>query len=119
MKIPTSFKSKIESVFYDKTLTRHDVSNIKDDEGWDRQSISATGTFKGSVNYSKLNEVQEKYGIHTDIEATVHTSEEITLGEIISYDSRLFRVVKAVPFDSHNLLILEEWSSKSSTLISA
>lgn len=120
MNVPKSFKSKIKSVFYDKTLTRHDVSNAKDDEGWDRLGDPvATGTFLASVKFSELSEVQEAYGIHTDIAFTANTDADITLGEIVGYNGNLYRVAKAIPFDSHNMLICEEWSSKSSTSISA
>lgn len=120
MNVPKSFKNKIKSTFYDKTLTRHDAVVAVDDEGWARVSEpTVIGTFKGNVNFSNLNEVQERYGIRTDITATVTTDEQVANGEIVGYLGQLFRVTKAVAFDSHTLLILEEWSSKSSTSTSA
>ena len=113
MKIPTSFTDKIKSTFYDKTINRHSVSSTKTDEGWTRDgSLTSNGSYKGNISFSKLDEVKEKYGLHEDVAAVVTTDADILNGDINSYNDIFYRVIKALPRDSHNMLILEEWSSK-------
>lgn len=120
MNIPNTFNNAIADTFYDKTFTVWTSHEVTDSEGWAKVGATESETtFSGNINFSKLDEVKQEYGITTDILATVTTAEEIALGTIVEYEDSKYRVMKSVKFDSHYLLILEEWSSKSSTLTSA
>ena len=120
MNIPNTFNNAIADTFYDKTFTVWTSQEVTDSEGWAKVGATESETtFSGNINFSKLDEVKQEYGITTDISATITTAEAIDLGTIIGYADRTFRVIKSIQFDSHYYLIVEEWSSKSSTLTSA
>ena len=116
MIIPNSFKNRIASAFYDKTISKYSSENVEDDEGWSRDNSTLTGTYKGNIQFSKLAEVQEEYGIREDIDAyiTCPTTEAVSLGDIQGYNDILYRVVDVKDFDSHKLIFIKKWSSKCS-----
>lgn len=114
MNIPDSFKKKIKSTFYDKTINRHGVTSTKDGEGWTRDGqLTSNGSYLGNTKFSNFDEVKQAYGIDQQIAMIVTTDQNIPLGEINSYNGNYYRVIKSIPFDSHYMLVLEEWSSKS------
>lgn len=120
MKIPNSFTKSIADTFYDKTLTYYSTEGIVDDDGWSRQSETATSnTFSGNVRFSNLAQLQEDYGIKEVIDIAVTTGDTVEVGSVVKYDDVLYKISKVIPFDSHNLLIGNIWSSKSSVLPSA
>jgi hypothetical protein len=121
MEIPTSFKNHIKSTFYDKELTLYTVQDTIDDQGWQRISGSTVvdKTFKGNVRFDKLDKLQEAHGLKERIHMAVTTEENIPSNSIIGYLGRQTKVIRAIPYDSHYLLLAQEWSSQSSTSISA
>lgn len=120
MKLPKNFKKTIEKTFYDKEIDIYDSSPVKEADGWTRKgNLTKVGTFFGNVNFSNLQKVQEDYGIREDIDAAITTSANIQAETVIGYKGKLFKVLTSKPFDSHNLLIAQEWSSKLSTSTSA
>lgn len=120
MRIPNNFRSIIKSTFYDKEITLYDTDDTIDEEGWAKKSGTSveTGTFLGNVNFSRLSEIQESYGIKEKIDMTITTDEDVSHGQIIGYLDDQYKVIQAIPTDTHNLLICEKWSSRSSTYIS-
>lgn len=120
MKIPTNFKPTIAAVFYDKTVTVYSTIDTKDAVGWARKAGTTvvTGTFKGNVNFSKLEKIQEDYGISEKIDIVITTDEDVELETILGYRGKQYKVIRSIPFDTHNLLFAQKWSSKSLTSIS-
>lgn len=119
MNIPSSFNNSISSVFYDKTFTIYTAEDIVDDEGWARQEVTEGESFSGNISFARVDEIKQEYGLTEDLFATITTDEEIANGTILMYGSKMMRVVRAIKFDSHYLLLCEDWSSKSSISPSA
>lgn len=119
MQIPDDFKSVIADTFYDKTITLYTVEEVVDEEGWARMSETESDSFVGSVSFSELAKVQEEYGLREAIDMVVSTHEDVSVGSVLGYGDHLYKVVSAIPFDSHYLILAKKWSSKSSTSISA
>jgi len=119
LRIPNSFKTKIEDVFYDKSISKTTKTESVDEEGWasDVTSSSST-TFNGNVRFDNLSEIQENYGIKENIDIVITTNEVVSLGDILEYEGIEYRVISSIPYDSHNLILGKKWSSKSSTLTS-
>lgn len=121
MEIPTQFTNAISNTFYDKTITTYGKGEVViDDEGWagvDKENT--TSTFSGNVRFNDLAQLQEDQGIVDSIDIAITTSADVAVGSILSYDSVLYKVIKAIPYDSHNLIIGKKWLSKSSVLPSA
>lgn len=119
MRLPNNFKSKIEETFYDKEITTYSVTSITDEEAWTRQEETETGTFEGNVRFDNLAQIQEDYGIKEAIDIAITTDEDVLLGSVLGYNGKKFKVISAIPYDSHNLILGSKWSSKSSTSTSA
>lgn len=114
MQLPSNFKNTISDIFYDKTISKYTKSSSKDDFGEVVVDVQDSGeTFIGNVRFTNLQELKESYGIVEDIDISITTEEEVSLGDILSYDSQLYRVTKVIPTDSHNLVVAQEWSLKS------
>ena len=120
MTLTDNFKTLISTTFYDKVITKYSQVNVTDSEGWTaKTAITSTGTFKGNVNYSKLDEIRKDYGLDDEIDITITCDEDIENGAILEYLGSKYEVVRAIPYDSHYLLIGKKWLSKSKTLPSA
>jgi len=120
MRIPSKFTQVIADTFFDKTIDLYSVGEITDKEGFTRRDVLLkTGDFTGNVYFTNLEEVRQDYGIEEQIDVVISTHEEIEAGVIVGYGGKDYRVVKAIPRDSHNLLIGRSWSSMSSGSISA
>ncbi len=115
MIIPTSFTTAIGDKFYDKEIDVYTVTDTVSADGQARRSGSSviSATFFGNVNFSRLDKVQEAYGITEKIDMTITTNYNLANNSIIGYRGRQYNVIRAIPFDSHYLLIAKEWSSKS------
>lgn len=116
MILPTNFKPTIKALFYDKTISIYSSSVTKDSVGWTKKkSSTVTGTFKGNVNFNKLEKMQEEYGITEAIDIAITTDQNIALETILGYGGKQFKVIRAIPFDSHYLIFAQKWLSRSST----
>ena len=105
--------------FYDKVITLYTSEEVVDDEGWAGVSEAETvNTFNGNVRFNDLALLQEDYGLKEVIDIAITTDEDVEVGTIIEYGGETYKVIKAIPFDSHNFLIGKLWSSKSSILTS-
>jgi hypothetical protein len=114
MVIPNSFTDAISLAFYDKTFTVYSTEESKDDYGWTtRDLLVSTGTFKGNITFSQLDRIQEQYGLEEVIDALVTTSYSPADYAIVSYNGRYYKVIRKLPFDSHNKLVLQKWQPKS------
>jgi hypothetical protein len=103
----------VAAVFYDKEVEVYSYENDVDEEGWARQEAEPTGnTFKANVWFDKLEELRQDYGISDEVDIAISTHEELLLGSIVGYKGRIYKVVKAMPFDSYYLLLGKEWSSQ-------
>lgn len=67
-------------------------------------------TILGNVRFSNLEEIREAYGIRENIDIAITTDEEVALGSIWEYKDRYYRIVKAIPNDTHNFLVGQIWS---------
>lgn len=119
MRIPNSFKQKIADTFYDKDVVLYTTSEVVDDEGWARMEESEVSSFVGNVRFDNLAQLQEDYGLKEVVDIAISTHEDIQVGSVLKYGDVLYKVNKAIPFDSHNLIVASIWSSKSSISISA
>lgn len=120
MRIPNSFKTKIAETFYDKNIKILSKTNSVDEEGWSGDiSSTEVSNFYGNVRFNNLAELREDYGIKEDIDIVITTDSTVELGDILEYGGVEYRVVNAIPYDSHNLIFAKKWLSKSSILTSA
>lgn len=119
MKIPSSFKTKIEETFYDKLFNIYNKEQTVDDEGWAKdKSTTKKSSVYGNVRFNNLAELQEEYGIEEEIDIAITTSSSVELGDILEYEGNEYRVIGSIPYDSHNLIFAKKWLSQSSTLTS-
>lgn len=110
MKLPSNFKHNIDKYFYDKDFDVYSSKEVVDDEGWGAVSEETIqGSFKGNVAFDNLAEIQQNYGIEEEIDITISTHEEVELGSLVGYDSVLYKIIRAIPLDSHNLLMGKKW----------
>ena len=77
MFIPTSMKKVIAKEFYDKEIHLMNKSVEKDAEGGViTKGYAVKDTFKGNVNFSNCEKVQEEYGLDYKINITISTDFE-------------------------------------------
>lgn len=105
MRIPANFKQTIKDVFYDKELALYTVSTSTDNEGFVSEELVASGTFLGNVQFSRLDQVREEYGLDQKIDVTITTDKEVSNNSIVEYAGKQYRIVKAIPYDTHYLLL--------------
>lgn len=111
MKIPQGFTKAIKDTFYDKELTEMAETTSENDFGERTVALTPTAnTILGNVRFSNLEEIRENYGIRERIDIAITTDEEVDLGSIWEYRDRYYRIVQAIPNDSHNFLVGQIWS---------
>jgi hypothetical protein len=104
-------KQNISKHFYDKTLTEYSEEDTIDNEGFvTGEATSTENTFLGNVGFENLEQAREDYGIEERIDIKISTQEDKSLGSILGYDGVLYKIVKRIPSDSHNLLFGKKWS---------
>lgn len=122
MNIPNSFKNKISEVFYDKLIKILNITQSIDDEGWAGDSSSTEKlSFYGNVTFKDLKILEEEQGLKEEVNIAVScsTTVSVVVGDVIEYNGTKYRVIEAIPYDSHKMLLGTKWLSKSSTLTSA
>lgn len=117
----TSFKKVIKNVFYDKEIIKYSTPTSKEADGWTKKSGSTVtdGTFMANVHFDMKDKVQELYGIKDEIDIVISTDENVAGETVIGYNGIQYKVFRAIPNDTHYLLVAKKWSSRSSTSISA
>ena len=64
----------------------------------------------GNVSFNNLDAVREDFGIDEVIDITITTDIEVSLNTVVKYNNVLYKIIKAIPRDSHNFLIGTKWS---------
>ena len=67
-------------------------------------------TFKGNVNFSNCEKLQEDYGLDYKIDISITTDyTELTKDDIIVYDQVMYEVKGVYIRDSHTLIVGSKW----------
>jgi tryptophanase len=115
MNIPANFQATISAIFYDKTVNLYTVSSVTDDVGWSRRNdATVASTFKANVSFSSLDKVQEAYGVTDVIDVVLTTAQNVAVNSVIGYGGHKYKVIRAVPSDTHYTLLGQRWLSRSS-----
>ena len=107
MFIPETMKTEIAKAFYDKEIHFLNKRTDTDAEG----AITTRGyavkeTFKGNVNFSNCEKIQEEYGLDYKINISITTDYTgLTVNDVISYDRVLYEVKGIYIRDSHTLVL--------------
>ena len=104
-------KKAIAKTFYDKEIYLMDKSVDMDAEGGVKTNgYSVKDSFKGNVNFSNCEKIQEEYGLDYKINITITTDyTELKKDDIIAYDKVLYEVKGIYPKDSHVLILGANW----------
>ena len=111
MFIPQTMKTAIAKVFYDKEIHVLDERTETDAEG----GVTTTGysvkdTFKGNVNFSNCEKIQEEYGLDYKVNISITTDcNTLGIGDILSYNKVLYEVKGIYTRDSHTLVLGAIW----------
>lgn len=93
MYIPETMKKAIAKTFYDKEIYLMDKSVDMDAEGGVKTNgYSVKDSFKGNVNFSNCEKIQEEYGLSYKVDVIITTDGRINppkIGEIIVGSSKL------------------------------
>lgn len=111
MYIPKTMKSDIERAFYDKEIHIMDKRVETDAEGGVKTSgYAVKGSFKGNVNFSNCEKIQEDYGLDYKVSISITTnSTDVWLNDILSYNQNLYEVKGIYLRDSHILVLGSKW----------
>lgn len=111
MFIPNTMKTEIAKAFYDKEIHRMDKSVEKDAEGAViTKGYTVKETFKGNVNFSNCEKIQEDYGLDYKINISITTDfTGLSVNDVISYDRVLYEVKGIYSRDSHTLVLGAKW----------
>ena len=111
MFIPKSMKTVIAKTFYDKEIHLMNKSVKKDAEGGVKtKGYTVKECFKGNVNFSNCEKIQEEYGLDYKVNISI-TTDYIGLekNDIISYDKMFYEVKGIYIRDSHLLVLGATW----------
>ena len=83
----------------------------KDAEGGVKTNgYTVVDSFKGNVNFSNCEKIQEEYGLDYKINISITTDcENVTVNDILSYDKVLYEVKGIYKKDSHVLIVGTKW----------
>ena len=111
MFIPQTMKTAIAKTFYDKEIHLMDKRTEKDAEGGVKTlGYSVKETFKGNVNFSNCEKIQEDYGLDYKVNISITTDYTgVTKGDILGYGDDLFEVKGLYTRDSHTLILGAIW----------
>ena len=111
MFIPNTMKTAIAKAFYDKEIHLMDKRTERDAEG----SVKTLGytdkeSFKGNVNFSNCEKIQEDYGLDYKVSISFSTDYTgLTVNDIIRYDGVLYEVKGIYNRDSHTFVLGAKW----------
>lgn len=111
MFIPKTMKTAIAKAFYDKEVHLMNKSVETDAEGGVKtKGYTVKDTFKGNVNFSNCEKLQEDYGLNYKIDMSITTDyTELTKDDIIVYDQVMYEVKGVYIRDSHTLIVGAKW----------
>ena len=104
-------KKEIAKAFYDKDIHLMNKSVEQDAEGGVKtKGYSVQESFKGNVNFSNCEKIQEEYGLDYKINISITTDNtELKKDDILSYNQVLYEVKGIYPKDSHVLIVGAKW----------
>lgn len=111
MFIPKTMKTAIAKAFYDKEIHLMNKSVEMDAEGGVKtKGYTVKNDFKGNVNFSNCEKIQEDYGLDYKIDISITTDyTELTKDDIIVYDQVMYNVKGVYIRDSHILVVGAKW----------
>ena len=111
MFIPTSMKTVIAKEFYDKEIHLMNKSTETDSEGGVKtKGYTVKDAFKGNVNFSNCEKIQEDYGLDYKVSISITTNYTgLEKTDILSYDKVLYEVKGIYIRDSHLLILGSKW----------
>lgn len=111
MFIPNAMKTEIAKAFYDKEISLMDKETAQDTEGGVKLTgYSVKEVFKGNVNFSNCEKLQEEYGLDYRVNISITTDYNgLEKDDIISYNELLYAVKGIYPRDSHVLILGANW----------
>lgn len=111
MFIPKTMKTAIANTFYDKEIHLMDMRTETDAEGGVKTSGYAVRTaFKGNVNFSNCEKIQEDYGLDYKVNVSITTDyNAVKLADILAFDGVLYEVKGIYHRDSHNVVLGAIW----------
>lgn len=104
-------KREIAKAFYDKDIHLMDKSVETDAEGGVKtKGYSVIDSFKGNVNFSNCEKIQQEYGLDYKIDVSITTDYTgVTKENILSYNKVLYEVKGIYINDSHILIVGAKW----------
>ena len=111
MYIPKTMKTEIAKAFYDKEIHLMNKSIEIDNEGGVKtKGYTVKESFKGNVNFSNCEKIQEEYGLDYKVNITITTDYTgLEKDNILSYDKVLYEVKGIYIRDSHLLVLGAIW----------
>ena len=111
MFIPKTMKTEIANAFYDQDIHLLDKRTETDAEGGVKTSgYAVRTTFKGNVNFSNCEKIQEDYGLDYKVSISITTDYSgLKKDDIIFYNDQLYAVKGIYNRDSHVLVVGTDW----------
>ena len=111
MFIPRAMKQEIAKAFYDKEIHLMNKSVEIDAEGGVKtKGYTVADVFKGNVNFSNCEKIQEEYGLDYKINISITTDYNgVKKTDILAYDKVLYEVKGIYINDSHVLILGANW----------
>ena len=111
MFIPQTMKTEIAKTFYDKEIQLMNMSTEADAEGGVKtKGYTVKENFKGNVNFSNCEKIQEEYGLDYKINITITTDfTGLKKSYIFAYNKALYEVKGIYIRDSHTLVLGATW----------
>lgn len=107
MFIPRAMKTAIANAFYDKEIHLLNKRTVTDAEGGVKtDGYAVVDVFKGNVNFSNCEKIQEEYGLDYKVNISITTDYTgLTKNDIMSYNKVLYEVKGIYDRDSHLLVL--------------
>lgn len=111
MFIPKTMKTAMAKAFYDKEIHLLDKRTETDAEGGVKTSgYTVRDAFKGNVNFSNCEKIQEDYGLDYKVNISITTDYDgVSINDILSYNTVLYEVKGLYTRDSHTLVLGTIW----------
>jgi hypothetical protein len=100
-------KKAMAETFYDKDVHLLNKSVEIDAEGGVKTNgYTLKNTFKGNVNFTNCEKIQEEYGLDYKVNVSITTDHTgLDKGDIFAYDKVLYEIKGIYVRDSHTLVL--------------
>jgi hypothetical protein len=104
-------KTEIAKTFYDKEIHLMNMSTEIDAEGGVKtKGYTIKDVFKGNVNFSNCEKIQQDYGLDYNVNISITTDyKELKKSDIFAYNKALYEVKGIYIRDSHLLVLGANW----------